>query len=230
MVVSLVAPVEAKPQMEDGRTRAIIPASAGVFRHDVEITLADNGWAQYSQAPKTPPSGERPENHFRSLAGRGSEDGLQWWAADRALAEIAAANRNGSIDSPKDRARIERATAIVRDSLLEAAQAAADAARRARTLAETLDEVLAVLADPQRGQMVPVPAIAAASSGEASHLSQREREVLARVAAGRSNKAIAEELYVSPNTVKTHVASLLRKLDVHTRAQLATIAVQQGMR
>jgi DNA-binding CsgD family transcriptional regulator len=216
--------------MEEARTRALVPAAAGGFRADTDITLADKGWAQFGQAQNARLGGERPENHFRGLAARAAEDASPWKAADRALAEIAAANRNGTYESPKERARMERATAIVRDSLLEAAQAAADAARRARTLAETLDEVLAVLADPQRGQMVPVPAVAAASGGEASHLSHREREVLARVAAGRSNKAIAEELYVSPNTVKTHVASLLRKLDVHTRAQLATIAVQQGMR
>ena len=61
-------------------------------------------------------------------------------------------------------------------------------------------------------------------------LSPREREVLALVAEGRSNKDIAEALFVSPNTIKTHVASLLNKLDVHTRVQLATIAARQAQR
>jgi DNA-binding CsgD family transcriptional regulator len=51
--------------------------------------------------------------------------------------------------------------------------------------------------------------------------------VLALVAEGRSNKAIAEALYVSPNTVKTHVASLLHKLGAQTRVQLAAIAARQ---
>ena len=58
-------------------------------------------------------------------------------------------------------------------------------------------------------------------------LSPREREVLALVAAGRSNKAIAEELFISPNTVKTHVASLLTKLQAGSRAHLAAIAARQ---
>ena len=52
--------------------------------------------------------------------------------------------------------------------------------------------------------------------------------MLALVAEGRSNKAIADELFVSPNTVKTHVASLLHKLHADTRVQLATLAARQG--
>ena len=52
--------------------------------------------------------------------------------------------------------------------------------------------------------------------------------VLALVAEGRSNKAIAEALFVSPNTVKTHVASLLNKLHAESRVQLAAIAARQA--
>jgi two-component system response regulator DegU len=54
--------------------------------------------------------------------------------------------------------------------------------------------------------------------------------VLALVAEGRSNKSIAEALFVSPNTVKTHVASLLRKHDVGTRTQLAAVAATRTVR
>jgi DNA-binding NarL/FixJ family response regulator len=48
------------------------------------------------------------------------------------------------------------------------------------------------------------------------------------VAEGRSNKSIAETLFVSPNTVKTHVAALLTKLEVETRVQLAALAVRHA--
>lgn len=155
------------------------------------------------------------------------DDGMSaWQAADRALAEIAAAKRAGKLTSAQDRMRLERATAVVRDSLLEAAEAAAEAARRASALADSLDVALAAFEDGAR-ETATLPAPAA--PGRSLALSQREREVLRRVAEGHSNKVIAEELYVSPNTVKTHVSSLLRKLDVHTRAQLATIAVQHGL-
>ena len=47
----------------------------------------------------------------------------------------------------------------------------------------------------------------------------REQEVLAQLAAGKSNKEIASALGVSPNTIKTQVASLYQKLDVQRRTQ-----------
>lgn len=47
----------------------------------------------------------------------------------------------------------------------------------------------------------------------------REQEVLALLAAGKSNKEIADKLGVSPNTVKTQVASLYQKLEVQRRTQ-----------
>ena len=53
--------------------------------------------------------------------------------------------------------------------------------------------------------------------------------MLSLVAAGYTNKAIAEALFVSPNTVKTHVASLLNKLQADSRVQLAAIATSRGL-
>lgn len=50
-------------------------------------------------------------------------------------------------------------------------------------------------------------------------LTRREQEVLALLAAGKSNKEIAQKLGVSPNTVKTQVASLYQKLEVNRRTQ-----------
>lgn len=50
-------------------------------------------------------------------------------------------------------------------------------------------------------------------------LTRQEMKVLERLAAGRSNKEIARDLGLSPNTVKTHVANLYGKLDVSRRTQ-----------
>jgi LuxR family maltose regulon positive regulatory protein len=50
-------------------------------------------------------------------------------------------------------------------------------------------------------------------------LSERELEVLALIAAGKSNRRIASELYVSVGTVKTHVNNIYRKLDAHSRTE-----------
>ncbi|MGW3341865.1 response regulator [Nonomuraea rubra] len=60
-------------------------------------------------------------------------------------------------------------------------------------------------------------------------LTGREREVLARVARGQSNARIAEELFMSPLTVKTHVNRMMAKLSAHDRAQLVVIAYETGL-
>ena len=58
-------------------------------------------------------------------------------------------------------------------------------------------------------------------------LTGREREVLAQIADGRSNREIARRLGVSEKTVKTHVSSVLAKLGVADRTQAALLAVRQ---
>jgi LuxR family transcriptional regulator, maltose regulon positive regulatory protein len=50
-------------------------------------------------------------------------------------------------------------------------------------------------------------------------LSERELEVLQLIAAGKSNRRIASELFVSVGTVKTHLNNLYRKLDAHSRTE-----------
>lgn len=60
-------------------------------------------------------------------------------------------------------------------------------------------------------------------------LTERECEVLTLIARGRSNPEIAEELQVSPSTVKNHVTSLFGKLDVRDRAQAVIVAYEAGL-
>lgn len=60
-------------------------------------------------------------------------------------------------------------------------------------------------------------------------LSERELDVLNRLAAGESNKAIADELSISPLTVKTHLRNIYTKLGVSTRTEAMTVAIQQGV-
>ena len=63
----------------------------------------------------------------------------------------------------------------------------------------------------------------------AEQLSPREREVLSLLAEGAGSDEIAQRLSVSPNTVRTHVQSILTKLQVHSRLEAATFAVRYGI-
>jgi two-component system NarL family response regulator len=64
-------------------------------------------------------------------------------------------------------------------------------------------------------------------SGEA--LSSREIEVLQRMAAGKSNKEVGAELFISEGTVKTHVKSIFSKLDVVSRTGAVATATRRGL-
>lgn len=77
------------------------------------------------------------------------------------------------------------------------------------------------LSQPEPG---PLPAPA-----QLDGLTEREREILALVAVGLSNDEIAERLYLSPLTAKTHVNRAMTKLGARDRAQLVVIAYQSGL-
>jgi DNA-binding CsgD family transcriptional regulator len=99
------------------------------------------------------------------------------------------------------------------------------ALRTARELGmRALEERLTV----RLGQTVTPPLPAAASSLD--DLSQREVEVLRLLAAGKSNRDIAEALYISLNTVATHVRNILTKTGTANRTEAAAYALRRGLR
>jgi two-component system nitrate/nitrite response regulator NarL len=59
-------------------------------------------------------------------------------------------------------------------------------------------------------------------------LSAREREIVAAVARGLSNRDIAAEAGIAQQTVKNHLSSIFRKLQVKSRVQLAVFAIRHG--
>ncbi|MEZ6014154.1 MAG: response regulator transcription factor [Planctomycetota bacterium] len=69
----------------------------------------------------------------------------------------------------------------------------------------------------------------ASSTGRLAPLTAREREVFQLLALGKSNKEVARELDVSLGTAKKHRENLQRKLDAHSTAELARIAIQEGL-
>lgn len=66
-------------------------------------------------------------------------------------------------------------------------------------------------------------------AGTYESLTDREREILAKVAQGYSNKEIAEQLIISVKTVETHKSNLMEKLDLKTRPDLVKFAMKKGL-
>jgi DNA-binding NarL/FixJ family response regulator len=62
-----------------------------------------------------------------------------------------------------------------------------------------------------------------------SALTAREREILALVAQGHSNREIAEQLVISERTARTHVSNVLSKLQLSSRTQAALLAIREGL-
>jgi DNA-binding NarL/FixJ family response regulator len=81
------------------------------------------------------------------------------------------------------------------------------------------------------GETCIPPALAAKLAERVSGetLSAREIEVLQRIAAGKSNKEIGAELFISEGTVKTHVKSIFSKLDVVSRTEAVATATRRGL-
>jgi len=69
----------------------------------------------------------------------------------------------------------------------------------------------------------------AAAPAMTQSITEREREVLTRIALGNSNKLIARDLGVSPKTVEKHRSNLMRKLQLHNAAAITMFAIRNGM-
>ncbi|HEX7950112.1 MAG TPA: AAA family ATPase [Candidatus Limnocylindrales bacterium] len=77
--------------------------------------------------------------------------------------------------------------------------------------------------------VTPVPPVAPIVPANPFRLTEREREVLALVADGYTNRRIGEVLYISESTAGVHVSHILGKLDVGTRTEAAAVAVRLGL-
>jgi DNA-binding NarL/FixJ family response regulator len=101
-----------------------------------------------------------------------------------------------------------------------------------------VDRLLAAIAAAQEGAIYLDPQIARrviehlkppAPTNQVGQLSQRELEVLKLMVEGYSNPEIAAALYLSPNTVKTHIRGIMNKLAVDDRVQAAVVALRTGL-
>ncbi|CAM5313566.1 Helix-turn-helix transcriptional regulator OS=Streptomyces alboniger OX=132473 GN=CP975_25275 PE=4 SV=1 [Streptomyces alboniger] len=153
-------------------------------------------------------------------------DGPADWAAVVAAVE--------PLDRPYDlaRVRLRLAEALLAPDATDR-DTAARLLRQARAVAERLGarpltEAVTGLArrarltlDPEEPARTPAAPVGPA---EALGLTSRERDVLRLVAVGRSNRQIAEELFISPKTASVHVSNILAKLSVAGRGEAAALA------
>jgi DNA-binding CsgD family transcriptional regulator len=111
---------------------------------------------------------------------------------------------------------------------------AAELLRQAGAVAEHLGarplaDAVATLAQRGRLALTRGPTPDPSDPAEALGLTSRERDVLRLVAAGRSNRQIAEELFISPKTASVHVSNILAKLGVSGRGEAAALAHERGL-
>jgi DNA-binding NarL/FixJ family response regulator len=127
------------------------------------------------------------------------------------------------------RARIELARALAEMNRVD------DAAMEARRAIDVLTELKAELEISRARRLLeslPLPtrdATASARTRNDSGLTTRELEVLRLVAHGLTNQAIAEKLFVSDHTVHRHLANILNKLSVSSRAAAVAQAARRGL-
>jgi two-component system, NarL family, response regulator LiaR len=104
----------------------------------------------------------------------------------------------------------------------------------------SLKGLLAAIAAAQEGAIYIDPQIASQAiayfqlqaklkNNPTDQLSQRELEVLELIVEGNSNPLIAQQLYISVSTVKTHIRSIMNKLAVNDRVQAAVVALRSGL-
>ncbi|MSD83360.1 response regulator [Lactobacillus curvatus] len=102
----------------------------------------------------------------------------------------------------------------------------------------TAEEIANAIRKTAQGQSVLEPEVTNKMMNRLTHpvepklyedLTNREREVLGLIAKGRSNQEIADELFITLKTVKTHVSNILAKLQVDDRTQAAIYAIKNQL-
>jgi DNA-binding NarL/FixJ family response regulator len=105
------------------------------------------------------------------------------------------------------------------------------------TKTQPLGDVIAAIRSAASGEALVnptmlarvLPRLANRRTTPADSLTRRELEVLEVMVSGASNQAIAERLFISRDTVRNHVASILQKLDAHSKLEAVAVALQRGI-
>lgn len=138
-----------------------------------------------------------------------------------------------SLDVPFERAHVELRAGVAlaaagdRESALERLHDAYRTARKlgARPLASEAAREVAALGEAVTRRL----GSRAAADADGAGLTRREREVVRLIAVGRTNREVAQELFLSPRTVDMHVRNILRKLECRSRVEAAHRAGELGL-
>jgi NarL family two-component system response regulator LiaR len=210
--------------------RVLLVDDHDVFRHGLAQLLSDEGLAVVGEASGGDAGVRlaaelRPDVVLMDL----SMPGLSGIEATRAIVAFDAPSRVVVLTlSDDDAAMLEALLAgaagyVLKEAALEQivaavrAAAAGDAVIPPRVAPELLRRLRAA------------EAVRAAQADAAVELSARELEVLRLIVDGRDNATIAAELFISPNTVKSHVASIFAKLGVESRLQASVQPLRRGL-
>jgi non-specific serine/threonine protein kinase len=148
----------------------------------------------------------------------------------------AAARRYGAADRARERLGVaapaagrgadERTVAVVRRTLGEPAFVAAWAAGRGLSASQAIDEALLDNTMVPSGETLPG---SRGFSAKESRLSAREQDVLRLLTMGRSDRQIADALFITRRTASKHVSAILSKLGVPSRAAAIALAIRDGL-
>jgi non-specific serine/threonine protein kinase len=152
-----------------------------------------------------------------------TEQAIRLFAAAETLEELIGAALGPRHTLPA-RPVFERSLAAARERLGEVAFAVAWDAGRGLSIEAAVAEALAVAPAPPS-----LPPAAPCVIPDPFGLTRREREVLALAAAGLTNAQIAEQLFLSPKTVSSHLVSIFGKLGVTSRAGATRFAIEHGL-
>jgi NarL family two-component system response regulator LiaR len=222
--------MEAEPRVETDEVNVVLVDDHDLFRSGLRDILEDQGVTVVGEAD----NGERGAELVAEFApdvavmdlnmpGIGGIEATRRIAAQSPATHVLVLTISSDDDSIMQAMMAGASGYMLKDASVEELTAGirAAAAGESSISPRIASKLLVWLREGRAEQRVPDAAQA--------ELSVREIEVLRLLAAGKGNAEIAQDLFISPKTVKNHIASILVKLQIENRIQAAVYAVKAGI-